>query len=150
MRWWLVPPAVLALASCDEPGVHILTAQLYDPTRQCVSPSESVDVVNGPATGDNCSPQCLTITVGDATSVYVTTVCPPYPGDYAVEGEDATTGSGDPCTGAFAAYDQDGDICPPIAADAGEASPGDDSDDDGGGTVTDGGTDAAADAPAAG
>ena len=147
MRWWLVLPAIVAVASCDEPGVHILTAQLYDAANACLGPSDSIDVVNGQSTGDNCDPQCLSITVGDATSVYMTTVCPSYPGDYTVEGRDTAFEAGDPCIGAFAVYDSDAGVCPPVAADAGEA--GDDgggesgAGDDGGGSAGDAADDGA-------
>jgi hypothetical protein len=152
MRWALVFPAVLAVASCDDANVHILTGQLYDPVRMCVGPSSGVDVINGASTGDNCSPSCLTIasptTSGTTTAVYITTVCPPFPVDYSVEAEDAATEAGDPCPGAFAAYIDDAG-CPPTPDDGG---------DDGGGTggdaagdaATDAGADAAGDAPGGG
>lgn len=135
-KWAVFVPAALAVASCDEPNVHILTAQLYDPAADCVSASDGVDVANGPATGDNCGPECLSITSGDATSVYVTTVCPPFPLDYTAEAEDAASGAGDPCTGAFAAYEgylDSGVTCPVITGDGGEEA-GDD-----GGTMGDAG-----------
>jgi hypothetical protein len=151
MRWSLVLPAVLAVASCDEPGVHILSAQLYDPTRACVGVSDGVDVVNGPSTGDACNPSCITITSGSTTSVYVTTECPPFPLDYSVEAEDAAAEAGDPCPGAFAAlaaYDDSGVTCPPPEGDGGEeAAAGDDGGGTGGDAATDGGTDAGGDAP---
>jgi hypothetical protein len=153
MRWFVVFPAVLAVASCDEPDVHILTGQLYDPAAACIGPSEGVDVVAGPSTGDNCGPTCLTIastaTSGTTTAVYVTTVCPPFPGDYTVEALDATDGDGDPCTGAFAAYEAnglDGDICGPDAAEGEGGAPGDAGTDAAG----DAGGDAPGDAPDAG
>ena len=71
--------AVLALASCDDVNVHILSGQLYQPQADCLEPSSGIDVVNGGSTGDNCDPQCLSIGEGDATAIYVTTMCPPYP-----------------------------------------------------------------------
>jgi hypothetical protein len=129
MRWALVFPAVLAVASCDEPDVHILSGQLYLPQNACIEPVAGVDVIEGPATGDNCGPLCLTINEGDATSIYVTTQCPPYPGDYTVEGVDATTGDADLCVGAFAAYNDDAAVCPPDlgegGVDAGTDAPSD-------------------------
>ena len=143
MRWGVVLPAVLVVASCDEPNVHILTAQLYDPAGACVGQSDGVDVVQGPSTGDSCNPSCLTITSGSTTSVYVTSVCPPFPQDYTVEGEDAAAEAGDPCPGAFAAlaaYDDSGVTCAPPADDAGDEGGG-----TGGDAVADAGTDAAAD-----
>jgi hypothetical protein len=153
----LALPVALAIASCDDVYVHILTGQQYDPVNQCVQAPAGIDVVSGGATGDNCDPTCLVATAGDASFVYVTTTCPPYPqgsGAYTVEGQDATTGPSDPCTGAFAAYGAylaDGATCPAtVACDGGDA--GDDGSgcttaeagDDGGGTAGDdgGGSDA--------
>jgi len=133
-KWAVFVPAVLAIASCDEANVHILTAQQYDPAAACVGASDGVDVVNGPATGDNCGPECLSITAGDATSVYVTTVCPPFPLDYTAEAEDAASGDGDPCTGAFAAYEgylDSGVTCPVVTGDGGTEGGGEAGDDGG-------------------
>ncbi|MGD0529211.1 MAG: hypothetical protein ABSE49_28995 [Polyangiaceae bacterium] len=130
-KWALVVPAVLAMASCDQPDVHILTGQLYDPGEACVGESNGVDIVQGPSTGDNCNPACLTISAGDATSIYVTTICPPFPGDYSVENPDEAGSASDPCTGAFAAYgafEDSGAVCAATTDDAGEGG----SDDDGG------------------
>lgn len=130
-KWALVVPAVVAMAACDEPDVHILTGQLYDAAKACVGESSGVDVAQGGSTGDNCNPACLTINSGDANAIYVTTVCPPYPGDYAVEYADEAGSPSDPCTGAFAAYavyEDSGVTCPPAADDAGDAG----NDDDGG------------------
>ncbi|HEY5240368.1 MAG TPA: hypothetical protein VIJ22_02840, partial [Polyangiaceae bacterium] len=50
------------------------------------------------------------------------TVCPPFPLDYAAEAEDAASGDGDPCPGAFAAYEgylDSGVTCPVITGDGG-------------------------------
>ncbi len=138
-KWALVVPAVVAMAACDEPDVHILTGQLYDATKACVGESSGVDVVQGGSTGDNCNPACLTINSGDANAVYVTTVCPPFPGDYAVENPDEAGSPSDPCTGAFAAYgvyEDSGATCPPPADDAGDAG----NDDDGATAGDDGAT----------
>lgn len=143
MRWAVVLPVMLLVASCDDVDVHILTGQLYVPQSGCIEPSTGVDVVNGPSTGDNCSPQCLVIDEGDGAAVYITTVCPPYPGDYTVEAMDATTGDGDPCVGAFAAYEEDGGAC---GEDAGAAG---DSGGDAGSAET-GAGDAAGDGPTGG
>jgi hypothetical protein len=149
MRWSIVFPAVLLAASCDEPGVHILTAQLYEPAGACLTASQGVDVVNGPSTGDNCNPTCLTIASSGTTSVYLTPMCPPFPGDYHVEAADAATDPADPCTGAFAAlaaYDDSGVTCPPITDDGGDE--GGDAGAGMGDAGADVGTDAATDAPA--
>jgi hypothetical protein len=122
---------LMAIASCDDVNVHILSGQLYEPQNACLEASTGIDVVQGGSTGENCSPQCINVTAGDATSVYVTTTCPPFPGDYSVEAEDATTGPGDPCTGAFAAYDSADAECPANEGEGGLADAGADSGADG-------------------
>jgi hypothetical protein len=121
MKKWGAFFAVLAVAACDDVNVHILSGQLYVPQDNCIEPSTGIDVVNGGSTGDNCAPLCLTITSGDATSVYVTTMCPPYPQDpgYITEAEDAATSDADPCMGAFAAYESEGGLCPAVLPEAG-------------------------------
>jgi hypothetical protein len=101
---WIALSVGLVVVSCDDVNVHILTANPYDAAGQCVGVSQAVDVVAGPSNGDNCTPVCLLSSGNEQTEVYVTVVCPPYPGDYSTEAMDATTGASDPCTGAFAAY----------------------------------------------
>ena len=125
---WLALSAGLVVASCDDVNVHILTGNQYDQALGCVTASEGVDVVEGPSNGDNCSPQCLVASGDDSSSVYVTTVCPPYPGDYTTEALDAADGDGDPCFGAlaaYAAYEDAGATCPATVADAGPDAPAD-------------------------
>jgi hypothetical protein len=148
MRRLLALSVLLAIASCDDVNVHILSGQLYQPQAACLDPSTGIDVVKGGSTGDNCAPQCLSVTAADATSTYVTTVCPPYPADYTVEAEDATAGPGDPCTGAFVAYESGDAAC---SGALGEGGPDDASDgaSDAGPDASDGGAgDAAGDAGA--
>ena len=145
MRRLLALSVLLVIASCDDVNVHILSGQLYEPQAACLDPSTGIDVVNGGSTGDNCAPQCLSVTSGDATSTYVTTVCPPYPGDYTVEAEDATTGAGDPCTGAFAAYDSADAECPPTLGEGGPEDAGDAATDAGTGDAPSDAGDAAGD-----
>jgi hypothetical protein len=131
-----------AVVSCDDVNEHILTAQLYDPNGSCVGASAGVDVVSGAAVGDNCTPTCLTTSTKDASFTYVTTVCPPYPGDYSSESQAAATDAGDPCVGAFAAYEAylaDGSTC--VAVDGGPDAAGEGGD-DGGAVGDDGGAEA--------
>ncbi len=138
MRRLVALSVVLVVASCDDVNVHILSGQLYEPQSACLEPSTGIDVFNGGSTGDNCSPQCLSVTSGDATSTYVTTMCPPFPGDYTVEAEDATAGASDPCTGAFAAYESGDASCPPTLGEGGAAEGGAEAGDDGASTGDDG------------
>ena len=109
--------AAIARASCDDVNVHILSASPYEQAQGCLEAEGAIDVVQGPSTGDNCAPTCLVSSGDDQTNVYVTTVCPPYPGDYASEALDAA--AGDPCFGvaaAYAAFVADGATCVPIEA----------------------------------
>jgi hypothetical protein len=128
--------AVLAVASCDDVTVHILTAQPYQPpgsgqTLGCLQSTGAVDVVNGSATADDCDLTCIVSTSGGAQSTYLTTVCGPYPG-YSAETQDQVDGAADPCNGAFAAYAADAQCAPSDGGDA-EASTGDDGGGGGGG-----------------
>jgi hypothetical protein len=93
--------AAVAVCACDNPSVHVYSAQAYDPQGQCVEPSSTaLDVISGAATGNDCAPTCI---VGSA-QVYVSTVCPPYPPGYGVEAADAGLASSDPCSAALAAF----------------------------------------------
>jgi hypothetical protein len=125
--------------SCDDVSEHILSARAYQPPAGgqgvgCVGASAAVDIVSGAGGGDNCAPTCLRTGSPDASFTYITTVCPPYPGDYSAESQDAATNAADPCAGAFGAYAvylADGSICVggidggPGAGDAGGAQGGD-------------------------
>jgi len=128
-RWTLALAAGLVVASCDDVSVHILSGQQYTSGNPgCVTSSAGVDVVAGPSTGDNCSPECIYATGNSQTLVYVTTVCPPYPGDYTTEALDAAEGDADPCFGALAAYEafeDAGTVCAPPATDAATDAPAD-------------------------
>jgi hypothetical protein len=121
-----------AIAACEDPGVHVFSGQLFDTQGQCVDPSSTaLDVISGAATGNNCAPACLVA----SSQVYVSTVCPPYPPGFSVEGADAAMDPADPCTGALAAF--------AAATTCGAAS-----DTDGGGTQdATTGDDGTADAP---
>jgi hypothetical protein len=147
---WLALSVGLLVVSCDDVNVHILSGQQYTPASAtlpgCIAASAGVDVVAGQSTGDNCSPECVYLSQGTLTAVYVTTVCPPYPGDYTTEELDAASSDADPCFGALAAYnayEADGYTCFPEpeagapegdAGDAGDAGTSDAAD---GGTVGD-------------
>ena len=160
MKRLLALSVMLLVVACDDINVHILSGQLYEPQNACLEPSTGIDVVNGGSTGDSCDPVCLSVTSGGTTSTYITTMCPPYPGDYGdAEAQDATNGASDPCTGAFAAYDSEGGLCPPTldeggaleaSTDAGDgAAPGDDGSpagDDGSSATDTGSQDAEGDA----
>ncbi len=111
-----------AVAGCDDVKQHVYSGYLFEPVNNCVSgTSTPIGVVPGAATGNTCGPVCLTASSG---AMYVSPVCGPYPSGTTVEAADATTGAGDPCTAALAAYDgaNGGGICGNGGAvDAGDA-----------------------------
>jgi hypothetical protein len=127
-RAWLALSVGLIVASCDDVDVHILSGNQYNAALGCVTPSEGVDVLQGPSNGDNCSPECLVASGDDQTYVYVTTVCPPYAADYTSEALDAADDPSDPCygaLGAFSAFEDSGYVCPASPGDGGADAPSD-------------------------
>jgi hypothetical protein len=113
--------AALAVCACDNPSVHVYSAQAYDPQGHCVEPSSTaLDVISGAATGNDCPATCI---VGSG-QVFVSVVCPPYPPGYGVETADSGIDPSDPCSGALAAYAA-GITCGAATGDAGAADGGD-------------------------
>jgi hypothetical protein len=116
--WGLAAGALLALA-CTDPGSHVLLAQLYEPARDCIDPTASLDIVVGPDPGFcDKTPTCIVTPAGQNGSgagVYVTTMCGPFPP------LDDTTGMLHGCEGALAALAR-GDVC---ASDGTSSSPAD-------------------------
>ncbi len=110
---------VLAWAmACDGPRTHVLLGQLYEANRECVDPTTSIDIVDGPDPGFGCAPTCVVTPIGQNGSeggVYVTTMCGPYPP------LDDTTGTPAGCAGALAALAR-GDTC---SSDGTSTSPAD-------------------------
>ena len=135
LRGWVA--AVLALApACSGQPTHVLAGQLYETSRDCVDPTASIDIVDGPDPGAPCAATCLVTPIGQNGSgagVYVTTTCAPYPP------LDDTSGAEAACAGALAALAR-GDVC---QADGTSSSPTDAAGDDAAGD------DAAGDASAA-
>jgi hypothetical protein len=73
--------AVYAALACSSARSHIYAGQLYRAERDCVERSSSIDVVDGPEP-KTCAPACIIApapTDGGAASVYVSTMCAPYP-----------------------------------------------------------------------
>lgn len=122
-----------ALGACDNETSHFFVGQLFEPARGCLDPEGSIAQVDGPVPDQACAATCVVGPSGQngsASSVYVTTMCGPYPA--------LTDTSGDPagCSEALAALDR-GDTClidgdssappPSPVDDAGDASTADDS-----------------------
>jgi hypothetical protein len=106
----------------------LVLGQLYEANRDCIDPTTSVDIVDGPDPGLDCAPTCLVTPAGQngaATGVYVTTEC----GAFAAL--DDTSGSSPYCARALAALARSdvclldgGSSCPAaVAGDAGEGCP---------------------------
>ncbi len=93
--------AVTIAAACDDQArSHIFIARVFDTVHGCVTPSQGIDVVDGPGpNGAACPPVCVLDPAGD---IAITGMCPPYPAEDMIEGLD---GGFDPtCTLALAAY----------------------------------------------
>ena len=80
--------------------MHVLPGQLYEAQRDCLDPTTSIAIVDGPDPGLGCAPTCVVTPAGQSgggLGVYVTTECGPYPP------LDDVTGSPAGCAGALAA-----------------------------------------------
>lgn len=67
--------------ACDGWGPRIYTAQAYDPDASCLAGYAPLGLVEADELGASCDPVCLRL---DET-LYISTVCPPYPSDALVE-----------------------------------------------------------------
>lgn len=111
-------PALIAGTACIVhiacgDASHVFAAREYVGARDCLDVTSSVDVVAGDDPGD-CSPTCMLLPNDDAgDSVFVTTMCPPFP-----FGAD-TTGTDPACPKALAAFDRN-DTC---TSDGGSTHP---------------------------
>jgi hypothetical protein len=71
---WLI---VSLLPGCDESGPRIFTAQPYRPLLGCLDTYAPLSLVEARDVHASCDPVCLRLGV----SLYVSTVCAPYPGE---------------------------------------------------------------------
>jgi len=71
----------LGVGACDGWGPRIYTAQAYDPEASCLASYAPIGLVEADELGALCAPVCLRL--GD--TLYLSTVCPPYPADTLVE-----------------------------------------------------------------
>ncbi len=96
------------LGACDtNETTHFFVGQLFEPARGCLDPEGSIAQVDGPVPDQPCAATCVVGPSGqngNASSVYVTTMCGPYPALA------DTTGAPAGCTEALAALDR-GDTC---------------------------------------
>jgi hypothetical protein len=120
--------ATVLAVGCDDAGAHVFSGEQYDPTRGCLEPVSSIDIVTGPMPG-SCAPACILALPLDGGEVaYVTTMCPPYP----VFHFEDDAGGNPLCALALAAFKrnalcQDGGVVVPASdaaiADAGAPAP---------------------------
>jgi hypothetical protein len=124
-RWLAACGCGFLLAACQKPGFHVLLGQLYEASQDCVDPTTSIDIVEGPDPGFQNMATCLVTPIGQnggPLGVYVTTMAGPYPP------LDDTSGSEPLCAKALAALAR-GAICSVTDAAVGSA-------DDGGGDAS--------------
>jgi hypothetical protein len=90
----------LLLAACENPNVHIFSGQPFEAQGQCLEAPTALDVIGGAGATLTCAPACLT----QSAQVYVSTQCPPYPPQFAVETANSVGDASDPCAAALSAY----------------------------------------------
>lgn len=106
---------IVQLSACENDGTHVYIGRFYLESRGCLGTTSSLDVIEGDVPGE-CAPVCLVQRRADAArTVYVATMCPPYPA--AVEFD--TSGADPACAPALAALARN-DTC---ATDGGSAHP---------------------------
>ena len=99
---WL---AVSLCAGCDESGPRVYTAQPYRALLDCLDAYAPLSLVEARDVSSVCEAVCLRVGV----SLYVSTVCAPYPGEAVLVGLDDAE-----CAAALAAPS-----CDELAPDAG-------------------------------
>ncbi|MEO6420759.1 MAG: hypothetical protein ABIP39_15210 [Polyangiaceae bacterium] len=117
MKPLLAALLVLAtIAACKDSGSHIYAGRLFEPARGCLDEATSVDIVDGANPGYACEKKCIATLEpadGGPRSIYVSSMCPPYPTF------SDTTGTAPGCTEALAASDRS-DLC---ESDGGTSNP---------------------------
>jgi hypothetical protein len=103
--------ALAIAAACNDPEQYVFSAAPFDPVNLCLGPYQAVDVVSGGTGQSTCAPTCFV----NGTSVYVSTVCPPFP-DPTMWDE---SGENPACPAALSAYARM-DLCSP---DGGSSNP---------------------------
>jgi hypothetical protein len=97
--------ALSLLAGCNESGPRVYTAQAYRAAFNCLDAYAPLSLVEARDVSSLCAPVCLRVGV----SLYVSTVCAPYPGESVLAGPDDAE-----CAAALVAPS-----CEDLAADAG-------------------------------
>lgn len=71
----LLAAGLVLLSSCSDAGPRVYTAQPYDAEAQCLGEYEAVGLVEADSLSAACGAVCLEM----SGTLYVSTVCPPYP-----------------------------------------------------------------------
>ncbi len=71
----LAAASLLLLGACSDTGPRVYTAQPYDAETGCLGEYEAIGLVEADELPATCAPTCLDV----AETVYVTTLCAPYP-----------------------------------------------------------------------
>ena len=75
-----IAAAALLVAACDTTGAYVYYARTYDVGRDCLGPTEALDIMAGDNPGLGCAHRCLTFKDPDAgTVLFGTTACGPVP-----------------------------------------------------------------------
>lgn len=84
--------AARAIPGCDESGPRVYTAQRHSLEAGCLEAYTAIGLVEAEALSALCAPVCLSL----GEDVYVSTLCPPYPGEASLEAADSK-----PCAAAL-------------------------------------------------
>ncbi|MGD0677697.1 MAG: hypothetical protein ABSC94_19950 [Polyangiaceae bacterium] len=107
---WTGPFCLIATAACDDEGPRVYTAQAYEPEAGCLDDYVAIGLV----TADGLFPSCAPVCLQQSNTLYVSTVCPPYP-DTTVSVDPQDSGE---CAAALAlAESEGGGYCSASAGD---------------------------------
>lgn len=67
--------SLLLLGACSDTGPRVYTAQPYDAEAGCLGEYEAIGIVEADDLPATCAPTCLSV----SETLYVTTLCAPYP-----------------------------------------------------------------------
>jgi hypothetical protein len=95
-------------SACEEYGPRVYTAAPYRAELGCLDPYAPIGLVQARDLGSQCDAICLR----EGDTLYVSTVCAPYPAEATIEAADAGS-----CAAAVAALAAEG-YCKPAASDA--------------------------------
>ncbi len=99
--------------ACTDVVSHLYVGNGYNQLLDCTLPQVAIDVVDDSDPGSACSAVCLVETKDAGGTVYTSTMCPPYPRDLKLNGDETL------CSAALAARARN-DVC---LADGGTTNP---------------------------